>query len=314
MDYEKLIERIAKLGNLGIDEIDRRVIAKRAKLSGLISKEGAAQVIAAELGINLDKEKVKINEIVPGMRKINLMGKIIQLFPVRQYKKDNREGKIGSFIVADENSNIRVVLWDTNHIALIENNSIKQGDFVEISNANLRGTELHLTGFSNITISNERIDSVKEELVVHERKLEEVKVGEQIKARAFIVQTFTPRFFYQCPECNGRVVQDPGGFLCEKHGRVTGNKRALLTLIIDDGTNNLRAVLFSEQIEKLGLSLDELENPELFSIKKMHLIGKEMYFSGTIRQNKIFNNNEIFVSDIGDVDVEKLIEVLEKRQ
>ena len=29
------------------------------KLSGLISKEGAAQIVAAELGINLDKQKVK---------------------------------------------------------------------------------------------------------------------------------------------------------------------------------------------------------------------------------------------------------------
>jgi len=314
MDYEKLVERIAKLSNLGIDEIDRRVVAKRAKLSGLISKEGAAQVIAAELGVNLDKEKVKINEIVPGMRKINLVGKIIQMNPVREYKKENRGGKIGSFLVADESSNIRVVLWDTNHIALIEKNIIKQGDVVDIGNANLRGTELHLTGFSNIAVSSERFDSVKEEIVSQERTLENVRQGEQVKIRAFIVQVFEPRFFYQCPECNGKVAQDPGGFLCEKHGRVTGNKRAILTLVLDDGTANMRGVLFSEQIEKLGFMQGELETSEIFNIKKMQLIGKEMYFSGSIRLNKFFNNNEMFVSNMEEIDVDKLIEVLEKRQ
>jgi hypothetical protein len=70
INYEKMVERIAKSSGLGVDEIRRKIEAKRAKLSGLISLEGAAQVIAAELGINFENEKVKIDELMPGMRKV----------------------------------------------------------------------------------------------------------------------------------------------------------------------------------------------------------------------------------------------------
>ena len=53
-NYDKIIEKISKSSGLEKEEIERRIAAKRAKLAGLISKEGAAQVIAAELGISFD--------------------------------------------------------------------------------------------------------------------------------------------------------------------------------------------------------------------------------------------------------------------
>ena len=82
-NYEQLVELISQTSNIPIYEIQRKIEAKQAKLSWLISKEGAAQVVAAELGVNLDKQVIKISQIVPGMKKINLIGKIITLFPVR---------------------------------------------------------------------------------------------------------------------------------------------------------------------------------------------------------------------------------------
>ena len=57
-NYDKILEKISLASGIEKDEIERRVEAKRAKLSGLISKEGAAQVIAAELGISFENEKV----------------------------------------------------------------------------------------------------------------------------------------------------------------------------------------------------------------------------------------------------------------
>ena len=94
-DYVQLVERISKASGKEEGEINRLVEAKRAKLSGLISREGAAQIVAAELGISFDKAKVKINQIMEGMKKINVIGKIIQMFPVRSYQTDKRSGKIG---------------------------------------------------------------------------------------------------------------------------------------------------------------------------------------------------------------------------
>jgi replication factor A1 len=149
-NYSQLVDRIAKSSGLSVEDIERRIEAKRAKLSGLISKEGAAQVVAAELGISFDKEKMKISELLSGMKRVNVVGKIVEMFPVREYNKNGRQGKIGSFILADDTSNIRTVLWDTNHIALIEQGKVKQEDIIEITNGSIRNTELHLTGFSDI--------------------------------------------------------------------------------------------------------------------------------------------------------------------
>ena len=72
-NYEQILEKISKNSGLAIDEIGRKIEAKRAKLSGLISKEGAAQIIASELGISFEKEKMKVKELLNGMRKINLV-------------------------------------------------------------------------------------------------------------------------------------------------------------------------------------------------------------------------------------------------
>jgi len=310
-NYQQLVERISKASGKEEEEINRLVEAKRAKLSGLISREGAAQIVAAELGIGFDKEKVKINEIIPGMRKINLTGKIIKMFPVREYKKENREGKIGSFIVADETGNMRTVLWDTNHISLIEKSEIKEEDVIEITNANLRNTELHLTGFSDIKKSSEVIENVKTDRDFFEKAIAEFSIGGAFKTRAIIVQMFDPRFFEVCPECGKKVVNEVEGAKCEQHGKVIPKKRALISLVLDDGTASIRSVVFSEQIEQLGLSEEDLK-PENFANKRLELLGKEAFFSGSIRQNKMFNNPELFVSDIKEVEIDKLLEVLEK--
>ena len=60
-NYEKLIERISRTSGLEKEEIEKKVVAKQEKISGLISKEGAAQIVASELGISLDSEKSKID-------------------------------------------------------------------------------------------------------------------------------------------------------------------------------------------------------------------------------------------------------------
>lgn len=309
-NYPQLIDRISRSSGKTEEEITRLIEAKRAKLSGLISREGAAQIVASELGINFDKEKIKINEIVPGIKKVNLLGKIIKAFPVKEFKKDNREGKIASFILADETGNIRTVLWDTAHIALFESGELKENEVVEINKANLRNNELHLTGFSDIKKSNQLIDNVKTDIAFSEKKILEFGIGGSFKSRAIIVQIFEPRFFEVCPVCSTKAINDMDGSRCEKHGKIIPKKRALLSLVLDDGSGNIRAILFSENIEKLGIKENELE-PGIFIQKRREFLGKEAFFSGNVRQNKLFNNLEFFISDIEEIDVDKLIEKLE---
>ena len=290
-NYERIIEKIAKLSNVPKEEIERRIEAKRAKLSGLISKEGAAQVVAAELGISFDNEKLKIEELLPGMRKVNLVAKVMSVSPVRSFKtKKGDDGKVANLFVADETANIKIVLWDTNHIALIEEGKIFENVVIEIANGSMRDNEVHLGSFSELKISNEVINDVKTGKTFREKNISELKNSDYAKVRGIVVQSYDPRFFYVCPDCRKKVNQENGGFVCAEHGNVAGEKRALFNVIIDDGTETIRAVAFHDTLPGLGLT--NLENPEELAQQREMLLGKELLFFGNVRANKMYNTPE----------------------
>jgi replication factor A1 len=307
-NYQSLIEFISTSSGISVDEIERKVAAKQAKLAGLISKAGAAQIIAAELNISFDKQSIKISQVVPGMRKINLIGKIINLFPVREYNKNGRSGRIGSFVLADETSNVRVVMWDENHIDLIVKGDIVQNCIVEITNATLRNGEIHLTSFSEIKPSNKTINNIVVQKPLLKKQIINFNTNDNVSTRAFIVQMFEPRFFYICPACKKKATEAGD---CNEHGKIIPEKRALLNFVIDDGTNSIRTVVFSEQLEKI-MNKEELETPELFSIKKQDFLGKEVIITGQVKKNSMYNTDEFIVSKLEDVELDKLIEELEK--
>ena len=289
LNYTQLVEKIAKASNLSVEEVDRKVEAKCAKLSGLISKEGSAQIVASELGISFDREKMKINELVDGMKKINLAGKVIDAPTIRAFNKNGRDGKVLSMTVADETDNIRVVLWDTNHISLFEDNHINLNDSIEISNASIRNNELHLGSFSDIKKSKETFDFVQTSKKIQSKNISELQAGQNAQIRAIVVQVFEPRFF---------------------EDKKTGVKKPLLALVLDDGTESIRGATFAESIGKFGVSQDELENIELFTRKKQEILGMEAIFSVNVRNNVNFNTKEVTINDVQTLDLDKLIEVL----
>ncbi len=307
-NYSRLVERISGSANVGVEEIERRVEAKKAKLSGLVSREGAAQIVAAELGVNLDQEKLKISELVNGMRRANFVGKILDISPVREFNKNGREGKVVNLKVADDTGNVRVVLWDTNHIALIENGKMKKGNVIEASNGNVRDTgEVHLGSFSDIKISKEEIEDVIEEKMFGEKSLNDIKHGMSVKIRAFILQSFEPRYFEVCKRTGRKPTEED-----IKKGEEL-EKRALLNIVLDDGTETTRAVLFGEDIKKLGLSDEEIFDLNAFEGNKSKILGEEKIFLGNVRMNNYTNNIELGIESVEDVNPEELIKELESK-
>lgn len=313
VNYEKVIEKIARASGIDKEEVQKKVAAKRAKLSDLISYEGAAQIVAAELGVNFENEKLKINELLPGMRKVNVVGKMIKIFPVRSFKNSKGEDmKVVNFVLADDTSNIKLVLWDTNHISLIEKGIIKEGSFIEANNASMRGGELHLGSFSELKLSNDLFDDSKiiTAKIVSEKKISELAVSDSAKVRAFILQTFEPKAFSVCPECFKKATAEGENFVCATHGKVFPEKRHLMNVVLDDGTGTIRAVLFHDNLPKIGLT--ELSNLEKLILQREDLLGKEMFFSGNARTNKFFNEIEFIVDGVNEVNIENILEEMQK--
>lgn len=309
-NYDRIIEKISRISNLPKEEIERKIEAKRAKLSGLISREGAAQVIAAELGISFDNEKLKIEELLSGMKKVNTVGKVLNVSPVRTFKtKKGDDGKVANLFIADETSNIKVVLWDTNAIAFLERGEIVEGSVVEIINGSMRDNELHLGSFSELKITDQLFEEVKMGKIFREKKISELQNSDSASVRAFIVQSFEPKFFYVCPSCKKKAVQEGDGFICAEHGKVVADKRALLNLILDDGTETIRSVVFHDILPDLGIT--SLENLEELIMQRENLLGKEMFFHGAIRNNKFFNTPEFIIERVEVVNPDLLIKELE---
>lgn len=311
-DYSLLVERIATSSGVEKGEVEKRIEAKRAKLSGLISREGAAQIIAAELGVSFDNVQLKISELTGGMRKINLLAKVIQVFPVRSFEKAGRSGKVANLIIGDETGNTKLVLWDTNHISLIESKQINVGDVVEIKNASTRDGEIHLSAFSELKKTGNTIENVKTGRTYSEKEIKSIEENKGISLRAIVVQAYTPRFFFVCPECGKKATQDAEGYNCNEHGKVLPKERVLLNVTLDDGTETLRAVLFSDQLDKLVPS-ETLKDNDKFLAFKDEIMGTEFFIKGVAKKNQLFNNIELSVQDIEKVDPEKLVAMLENK-
>ena len=305
-NYEQLIDKISRLSKIAKEEIMRKVEAKRAKLSGMVSREGAAQIVAAEMGINFEREKLKISELAQGMKRANVVGKVVEVSPIREYNKNGRQGRVAKILIADETSNAPVVFWDTNHISLLEKGEIKIGDVVDISNAMIRNGEIHLSSFSDIKLSKEKMESVASVRVIGAKKLKDAKVGDRLRVRAFIVNSFEPRYFEVCPECGKKAVDSQ----CGVHGKIEPKKRAILSVVIDDGTETMRCALFGDRIKDIGLNDEEIFNVEKFLEKKSSILGEEKTFTGSVRQNTLYNTVDFNIEEIEDIKVEELMKEL----
>jgi ssDNA-binding replication factor A large subunit len=116
--------------------------------------------------------------------------------------------------------------------------------------------------------------------------------------------------YFVCSECRKKAVQDGEGYTCAEHGVVVPKERAILNFVLDDGTETMRIVMFSDQINAL-IPEEDLKDVAKATVFRDNLLGKEIYLSGNVRRNQLFNNMEIIASGVETVDVEKLISELE---
>src|SRR3989344_2083604 len=229
LNYEQIISKIQEEKGIPIEEIEKKVEAKVKSLSDLISREGAAHIVAHDLGVKVfvepKKRKLKIKDLIAGLSSANIVGKVVALYGVRSFKNEQREGRLATLLLGDESGVIRLVFWDDTFITQIENGKIREGDILSIRNAYSRTNngflELHLGGKASLEVNpeGEEIDHIalQEDLV---KPLARAKDGERIIAQGTVVQVFEPRFYPACPECSKKVVLVLDKYQCQEHGIV----------------------------------------------------------------------------------------------
>jgi hypothetical protein len=115
-----------------------------------------------------------------------------------------------------------------------------------------------------------------------------------------IVQVFEPRFFEICPQCGKRARQREGKFFCEAHEAVDPAYSYLITFFLDDGTENIRCVLFRNQAEKAtSKTAEEMlaykDDPQKFDEVKTALLGNIVKLVGRVNVNEMFARKEFVV-------------------
>ncbi len=116
LTYDDIIEKIVNEKKVSKEEVEEKIESKIKQLSDLISKEGAAQIVANQYGVrvieNMGDKNFKINELPKGVGSVNALGKVVQIFGVVTFNRNGREGKVVNMIIGDETGTIRLVAWD----------------------------------------------------------------------------------------------------------------------------------------------------------------------------------------------------------
>jgi len=304
--YEEMLAKIEQKAGLSRAQSQERIDAKLKQLSGLISKEGAAHIVANELGVKLLENSGKIKDIYAGMRSIEFAGKVQTVYPLNTFaRQDGTEGKVSSCMVADETGMMRVVGWgdQAEAVSKLEPNAIIKvaGGYAKENNRGF--AEVHLNEKSNLIINpiGITIGEIKQRAAAVRKEIKALQDNdENVELLGTIVQVFDPRFFEICPTCNGRARDQEGQFVCEKHGVVKPEYGFVMNVFLDDGTENIRCVLFRQQAERLlSKTLEQLlpfrEAPEQFEPTKTELLGQIVKFIGRAKKNTFFDRLEFNV-------------------
>ena len=309
MPYNDILEKIQEKSDLSKEEIKEKIDSKLKQLSGLISKEGAAHIVANELGVKLFDAlggKLQIKNILTGMRSVEVVGKVLRVFELREFNSKGRAGKVASFVIGDETGTIRVVMWgdQAENIAKLKENMIVKvvSGYVR---ENQNGKEVHLNNMGKLILNpeGETIGEVKETSSGKRKKINQLDENDSnVEILGTIVQVFDPRFFEICPECGKRARLQGDNFVCETHGNVTPNYSFVLNLFLDDGTDNIRVVCFRNQALKLLNKTQEQmieykDSPEKFEDIKTELLGNILKFVGRTTKNDMFDRLE-FISQL----------------
>ena len=313
-----------KASGLSLFEIEEKIKNKMEQLSGLISKEGAAHIIANELGIKVfeDIGEIKIKDAKNGMRNVNINGKVTINFGVREFKNEKRAGKVGSFVVGDETGTIRVVLWDEKHMDYVE--KLHEGDIVRAENGYIKENngykEIHLNNISKISLNPEgiKIDNVKVN-GISDFKVKEIKdlqQNDRVSIRGTIVNVFEPRFYETCSECGRKVVIENGSFKCVQHNLVNTKFSCVVNCVLDDGSESIRVACFRESASKLiGISEEELlsirENPTKFEDLKDSILGRQIKIDGRVNKNTMFDRLEFVANSVEELNPDDLLQEIE---
>jgi ssDNA-binding replication factor A large subunit len=159
---ETIQEILLKCPEITEEQILEVLKTEKSKTGGLIADETLLRLIGARYGIEtvreVAKSKLSINQLVPGLNKVTVSGRIVAIYPVKAFE-GKQSGKYTSLIIADKNGILRVMLWN-GKADLVESAVVKMGQIVQFLCCYTRedrngNTELHVSEKGKVMVNPE---------------------------------------------------------------------------------------------------------------------------------------------------------------
>ncbi|MHA1150000.1 MAG: DUF2240 family protein [Promethearchaeota archaeon] len=238
------IQKIIKETGLTPKEIQDLVEEKKEELKGLISEEGALFVVAKELGVDVKEESqeiikdIEINTsgISSNMKNITIIGRIKEIDEIRSFpKNDGTTGYVGSFILQDNEGEIKVILWN-DIVEIVNDEHFQINEVVKILNANAKlgregNIEIHLGNYSKIQIAPVDID---------------YKKYSKVKFKCTLINKISLK--QQSISLKGKVINK---FPLKEFERKTGDIGRVQSILLMDGSGSVKITFWDDDIRNI---------------------------------------------------------------
>lgn len=257
--------------DLNFAKLKELIEEKKIKVgAGYLTDQGALFLVAADLGVSLEKtskSEYSIKEVFVGARDVITVGRIMTINPIKTFLKrdSNQESKNRTIHIYDKDSNIKVKLWD-DFVDLPEQIDLKLGDLIKVSKGQVKaGMDnkpiINLSGHGSI------------EIISEDEKY-------QIPLLSEITKTIDD---LDVPKENivvsGRITSDPriSAFTNSRGERA---KSLHIELSNDSDTRKIRSIIWNINEEKIPKSLTIGSKIKLIGVKTK--IGNPNFSNGDL--------------------------------
>ncbi len=264
MTAKKMIEQIlATHPEISREQILERLDREKTKTGSFISDDVLLRMIAAEFGVEVSKEArtltLSIRDLIPGLNDVTVVGRVVAVFPSKTFEA-NKSGKVASLLIADENSILRIVLWN-DKTEVMESGKVKVGHIIRFSHGYTKEdysgrVELHIRKRSEIEINPKDVEAkdyptiskfvTKIGEITQSHKNKRANITGTVK-KLFPISTFTRR-----DSTSGKVMR----------------------FIFADETGEIPVVVWNEKVDELEETLRKGVKLQLVNAKVKKTISK----------------------------------------
>ncbi|MEM0372488.1 MAG: hypothetical protein QXO69_01465 [archaeon] len=271
----------------------------RERIELHIGSKGSLKALSSE------EKTTHLEDVRDGMDGIDFYARVVRVFPVYEFDKNGRPGKVSSANVTDGTETRRLVFWNE-HADVTRD--LLPNEIIKVENAYARKNnelELHL-GFRGRVLRNQKADIP--EVKVERKKIKELNDEKGVEIKADVVEVYPPTVIRLCSKCKAMMRGDA----CEKCGSTASVNSMIVNAELDDGTLVIRGTFYRDKAEQLlGMKADEYEESS-FDDKKQEVLGTEFVFFGEVKDVPEYGRKEFVVRSFSRPDYDKEIQKITK--